>query len=431
MSTQHYDTIIIGGRPAGASLALRLAKGDLNVLVVDRATFPSKPAVPSMPLVLPHTLQMLDEIGIPESAVASSGAKLVRLQLEMNGHFAVEIDFAEAMAGDNRQPYFYSVKRDLLDNEIWDYLHHDNRITAKQNFGVSKLLQDESGKVIGIEGANGEQFTADAVIGADGRYSFVGNQMNATPFNEETEHNTDFYFAYWRGGQYDHPDAMRTMHIYSSLQGYQYLIFPVGENEVAVSIQMMQGLLPKPSDQSIDDYYLEQLQKYPTLWNQIKDAEQISQVYGMKNIRNGYRQVGGDGWALVGDAVHFKDSIDGQGIYDALLSSSILAPYILKWKAGEMTWDTALESYRDNLLTETYDMFLETQGRLQREIYDQPPEFVVKNVLRRVMEDPIYQKQFVGYATRRFDPKGWASPQLMLGSLLRGFGRDIMKPFSS
>ncbi|MGB7341761.1 MAG: NAD(P)/FAD-dependent oxidoreductase [Phototrophicaceae bacterium] len=431
MTTSHYDAIIIGGRPAGASLALRLAKGDLNVLVVDRATFPSKPAVPSMPLILPHTLLMLEELGISEDVVAAAGAKLVRLQLEMNGHFAVEIDFKKAMEGDNRPPYFYSIKRDPFDNAIWEYLHHDNRITAKQDFGVSKLLKDDAGKVTGIEGANGEQYTADVVVGADGRYSFVGSQMKAEPFNEVDTHNTDFYFAYWQGGTYDHADAMHTMHIYSSLQGYQYLIFPVGDGQVAVSIQMVRDSLPKDASQSIDDYYLEQLKKYPTLWNQIKDAEQISPVYGMKNIRNGYREVGGDGWALVGDAAHFKDSIDGQGIYDALLGSSILAPYILKWKAGEMTWDAAMAAYKDELVAKTYPMFLETQERLKREVYDEPPEFVVKNVLRRVMEDPTYQKQFVGYATRRFDPAGWASPQLMLGSLLRGFARDISKQFSS
>ena len=199
---------------------------------------------------------------------------------------------------------------------------------------------------------------------------------------------------------------------------------------VAISVQMIRDSIPKPSDQSIDDYYLEQLQKYPTLWNQIKDAKQVSQVYGVKNVRNGYREVGGEGWVLVGDAAHFKDSIDGQGIYDALLGSSILAPHILNWKAGRISWEELLATYKDELLTATYDMFVETQGRLQRELYDQPPAFVVKNVLRRVMEDPLYQKQYVGYVTRRFDPKGWASPQLMLGALLRGIGRDIRKQFS-
>jgi flavin-dependent dehydrogenase len=263
------------------------------------------------------------------------------------------------------------------------------------------------------------------VVGADGRFSFVGNQVDAEVFNEETDLNTDFYFAYWRGGSYDRADWASTMHIYSSMQGYQYLIFPVGDDTVAVSVQIATGLLPKSNSQSIEDYYEATLQKYPLLWNQIKDAERITDIYGMKNIRNGYRKMGGDGWALVGDAAHFKDSIDGQGIYDALLGAKILAPYILDWKADKLSWTDAGKQYQEALVAATYDMFIETQGRLKREVYDQTPPFVAKQVLRRVMQDPTYQKQFVGYVTRRFEPKNWASPQLMLGSLMRGFIRDI------
>jgi len=427
MSEQNFDAIIIGGRPSGVSLAIHLSKGGMQVLVVDRATFPSKPAIPSMPLILPHTLELLSELGIPESAVANSGAKLERLQLEMNGHYAAEIDFAKAMENDSRGKYFYSIKRDPFDNALWEHLNTFDNVTAKQDFGVSKLLKDESGKVIGIEGSGGEQYHADMVIGADGRFSFVANQMDAKAVNEVTENNTDFYFAYWRGGNYDRDDAMSTMHIYSSTQGYQYLIFPLSEDEVAISIQMVHDLIPKKSDESIEDYYEARLKDYPQLWNQIKDAERTSQVWGMKNVRNGYREVGGDGWALVGDAVHFKDSIDGQGIYDALLGSSILAPIILDWKAGNISWEQALTRYQEQLHEATYDMFMETQGRLKREVYDKPPQFIVKTILRWVMHDPIYHEKFIGYATRRYPAKGWASPGLMIGAIVRGMGRDIKK----
>lgn len=420
-----YDAIIVGGRAAGASLAVRLAQGGLSILVVDRATFPSKPAVPSMPIVLPHTLQLLDEIGISEESVAAAGSKLKRLQLEMNGHFAVDIDFAQAMEGDARQPYFYSVRRDPFDHALWQNLSQYDSITAIEDFGVSKLLKDDGGKVTGIVGANGDEYHADVVIGADGRFSFVGNQVDADFFNEMSELNTDFYYAYWRGGNYDRADWNSTMHIYSTMQGYQYLIFPVSEDTVAVSVQMVHDLFPKPNDQNIEEYYESQLQKYPLLWNQIKDAERITQVWGIKNVRNGYREMGGDSWLLVGDAAHFKDSIDGQGIYDALLGTKILAPFILDWKAGKITWDELVTNYREALLAATYDMFLETQGRLKREVHDQPPPFVAKQVLRRVMEDPTYQKQFVSYVVRSIEPKGWASPQLMLGSLMRGVIRDM------
>src|SRR5262245_56581014 len=36
-----YDVVIVGARCAGSALALMLARGGLNVLAIDRATFPS------------------------------------------------------------------------------------------------------------------------------------------------------------------------------------------------------------------------------------------------------------------------------------------------------------------------------------------------------------------------------------------------------
>jgi flavin-dependent dehydrogenase len=47
---KHYEVIIIGGRVAGASLAIRLGKQGRKVLLIDRATFPSWPSVPSSPM---------------------------------------------------------------------------------------------------------------------------------------------------------------------------------------------------------------------------------------------------------------------------------------------------------------------------------------------------------------------------------------------
>ena len=50
MSQADYDVIIVGGRPAGASLAIRLARQQLKVLVVDRATFPESARCPQQPV---------------------------------------------------------------------------------------------------------------------------------------------------------------------------------------------------------------------------------------------------------------------------------------------------------------------------------------------------------------------------------------------
>jgi flavin-dependent dehydrogenase len=56
-----YDAIIVGGRNAGSSLAIRLAKQNLKVFLIDRANFPSWPQVPSSPIIHPGTMRLLIE----------------------------------------------------------------------------------------------------------------------------------------------------------------------------------------------------------------------------------------------------------------------------------------------------------------------------------------------------------------------------------
>ena len=43
-SGAHFDVIVVGGRPAGATLATRLGRLGLNILLLERDTFPSAPA---------------------------------------------------------------------------------------------------------------------------------------------------------------------------------------------------------------------------------------------------------------------------------------------------------------------------------------------------------------------------------------------------
>ena len=63
----HDDAIIVGGRYAGTSLAMRLAKQDLKVFLADRASFPSLPQVPSSLILHAGSIRQLDELGFDEN----------------------------------------------------------------------------------------------------------------------------------------------------------------------------------------------------------------------------------------------------------------------------------------------------------------------------------------------------------------------------
>src|SRR5690242_8972873 len=82
-----YQVIIIGGRPAGASLAIRLGRQNVKTLLVDKTTFPSLPSVPSAPIHYNQHMEMLEELGLSESEVFHPDGRIDALVVEYVNYF--------------------------------------------------------------------------------------------------------------------------------------------------------------------------------------------------------------------------------------------------------------------------------------------------------------------------------------------------------
>ena len=68
-------------------------------------------------------------------------------------------------------------------------------------------------------------------------------------------------------------------------------------------------------------------------------------------------------------------------------------------------------------------MFKATLGRLQRELYSEPPALIIRTLIRWMMSDPTYQERYMRYIFRDLDPSDWM-PSLP-GVIWRGIGRDL------
>jgi 2-polyprenyl-6-methoxyphenol hydroxylase-like FAD-dependent oxidoreductase len=128
---------------------------------------------------------------------------------------------------------------------------------------------------------------------------------------------------------------------------------------------------------------------------------------------------------LVGDAVHYKDPGDGQGMYDALVGARILDRALASWTESSRTWEQAMADYERDLYAATHDMYLETVSRLRRELYSEPPALIIKTLIRWTMTDPLYQERFLQYIGRAIPVKGWNSPRVVAGAVWRGIKRDL------
>jgi len=419
---KQYDVIIVGGRNAGSSLAIRLAGQNLKILLIDRATFPSWPAVPSSPIVHPGTMRLLDELGLSDEDYTFPEGRITHLILDMMGKYQAIMPL-ELMQLDRN--YVFGIDRNKFDTLLWQRAASQPTVTACENFSMTDVVKDADGRVNGIIGKsnNGteEIFSTDLVVGADGRFSLAAQKFGAKPFEELNDFPSASYHAEWEGVAHYSERHPHPLVIYQLGKGYSFLCIPIDKQKYIIANYM------RTSDTNfggkIEDHYLQAIQSVPRLREQLKNARMATRIVGVRRIDNGYRQAYGDGWALVGDAFHYESPLDGQGIYNALLASKFLAEAIQQWKDGR-PWLEAGEEYQKRFYDTSHDMLKQTVKRVQQELYTEPPPFVINTLMRWMLTDPGYQQQFLRYLSRAIDPNSFTFGPTP-GPMLRGFLRDV------
>lgn len=422
-----FDVIIIGGRSAGASLAIRLARQQLRVLVVDRATFPSLPSVASSPVIFDSTMSLLDELGMDEDVYALPGSRAEHFVLNFVGHFEAIIPVAERLQQLKRN-YLRGLDRAHFDYTLWKKMEEFAPfITLRQGFAMTDLMRDSSGAISGIVGkeSNGREhsYIADLVVGADGRFSVTASKVGAKVVEERNTYTTGGYEAQWEGVLPYKEGLPTEVSFYNTARGYSTLFMPVAQGRYYAGAYMRSQDV-KRGKQSPQEFYMESLKRIPEAWKRLQGAKQVTELEGIRPIENGYREAYGPGWALVGDAFHYKDPLDGQGIYDALTETKILAEVIGQWKRHEISWERAGATYKERAFAATYPMFNMTTARVQREMHTFPPNLVINTILRWMLTDPTYQATFLGILARAVPPSELPtspSPGMIWRGIMRSF----------
>jgi len=187
-----WDVIVVGGRVAGASTALLLARSGLRVLVVERDRRGSD-TVSTHALMRAGVLQ-LSRWGLLDR-VAATGAPPVR---RATFHYG-----AESMAV-SLKPYagvdaLYAPRRTVLDAVLVDAAEEAG---AQFRFGlaVTDLAHDGAGRVVGVVlgGKGGASWIERArmVVGADGSRSVVAGRL-AAPIIAAGVHAASYVYGYW------------------------------------------------------------------------------------------------------------------------------------------------------------------------------------------------------------------------------------------
>jgi 2-polyprenyl-6-methoxyphenol hydroxylase-like FAD-dependent oxidoreductase len=154
----------------------------------------------------------------------------------------------------------------------------------------------------------------------------------------------------------------------------------------------------------------EGVRRWPELRETLAPARRAAPVQLMSNWHGFFRRSAGPGWALVGDAGHFKDPTPGQGIADALRQVERMAPAIEASLGGPKPDDAPLLDWwkwRDEDAWEMY-WFAQDIGASER------ARHLNTAVEARFAADPPVVENLVRVLNHDLPPSSFFTPAFVL-----------------
>ena len=332
-----YDAIVVGARCAGAATAMLLARRGYDVLLVDRARFPSD--IPHGHFIHRDGPVRLQEWGLLDD-VLSTGCPPITAYVE-------DLGDSIALRGDGLSvdgvPVGIGPRRTVLD-AVLVRAAVDAGAELRESFPVDEVTFDD-GRVNGVQAVSGTRERAQIVIGADGRNSRIARQVSA-PIYDNVPTLTCWYFSYWSGVQGD------ALELYLLGDGRVMFAFPSNDDLFAVfiswPIEEMRSVRRDP-----ERCLGEAIGAIPDLSDRVRDGARMERIYGATSLPNFLRQPYGEGWALVGDAGCHKDPYLALGICDAFRDAELLAEALDAAFSGASSEREALAAYERRRNTAT------------------------------------------------------------------------------
>ncbi len=346
-----YDLAIVGAGPAGATAAMYAARAGLSAIVVDRATFPRDKICGDA--LSGKSMSILDELGLMEDVARLQGAQIrhiilaspeaVGARVDMRGksHFDPLTQRHVPMGG-------FVIRREVFD----DYLVQEARrrgAEIREGFFVQDLLRDESGCVIGIEGRQGrngtaEQIRARVVLGCDGFSSIVARKAGL--YHHDPKHWLVALRCYYEGVE-GLSDELE-LHFADEVRPGYFWIFPLEDGRANIGIGMVHAEMKR---RNIDlRVALDQVLSRAPFAERFRHARPLEKPVGWNlPVGSKRRPVHGDGFVLLGDAAGLIDPFSGEGIGNAFYSARIAVTACAEAIAAGDTSAAGLRCYEQRL----------------------------------------------------------------------------------
>ncbi len=370
MQKETFDVVVVGARLAGCAVAAPLARAGRRVLVLDRMRFPSDQL--STHVLMPVGTSELAKLGALPRILALTPSRVHYVHLEVDGVVCRERVRPAADGID----YGVCVPRDLQDVQLVEAAREQGT-DVRERCTVEALLW-RAGRVSGVRyreaGGEEREVAATLVVGADGRRSTVSALVGAWRPYRLSRNGRGLVFRYLDDPRAGSVDA----ETYVQWREGNSFAFAFPTTPAGRLLILLMGHRDEASEARGDPelYWQRKLHEHPGLAVRVAGAPAGSKLRSTGDTPAFFRASSGPGWALAGDAGHFKDPVTGQGMRDAMFAGRTLAEQVLPVLDDPAAVDRATrrwEAARDRECLPAYhfanaDTRVERQSPLLREL---------------------------------------------------------------
>lgn len=322
----NYDVIVIGGGPAGSTIASILVREGRSVVLFEKERFPRHHIGESL---MTDTYFTFQRMGLLEKMKSSPFVQKYSVQ------------FANPAGKESRPFYFFEanhhecavtwqVTRAQFDLMLIEHAA-DQGAQVYQETKIKRVLF-EGERAVGVEAIMTDgavvEFHAPVVVDASGQSAMLSNKFGWRVRDPKLKKAV--LYSYFKGAHRE-PDlnggATLVLRTPQGSNGWFWYI-PLENDITSVGVVADPEYLVQGRGQDLAKIFHEEIEKVESCRKRVGKATRVDKIYSILDYSYRSKSCAGDGFILIGDAYGFLDPIYSSGVLLALKMAELAADSI-------------------------------------------------------------------------------------------------------